>query len=462
LRLKAYRWCLGSRIELLGDAAVDVPVGNVPLGERQREVFARGGAEVVDVEELGSIPDRELLLFADNLFVSWPLLRRFLRALASAPGTEAGVRQLGLRVSALTELTQFTGEQARIEDTPGGAAILFRLYHVRLGPQDSLLSALENAEPVVLDPWVKSITIPFSSRIPTMTDMRLPVTDAVALELTSWVHVWLANLLYIGVWLLGLLRSPQGLAWLLYRALLGLAGAFSLRPYRILTSIAGKLVVRGRGCRIHPSAVVEASVLGRGVEIGPLCVVRGSILGDGVQVMEQSVVDGSVLGDGVIVNQQGMIKVCVAYPKAVFSWMQAGLVGRRAFLGRLCRPLDMKYQGVVRVRHRGRLLSTGMPFLGCCIGHGAFISADSHILPGRAIPNDYKIMSDYTRYIDQVPDDLPTDWLLLERAGRLEPLIPARLPHEAAPAATGSLLPAEARPASEDARGRTAPAAPEP
>src|SRR5262249_7438457 len=157
--------------------------------------------------------------------------------------------------------------------------------------------------------------------------------------------------------------------------------------------------------------------------IGPLCVVRGSILGDGVKIMEQSVVDASVLGNQVLINQQGMIKACVAYPEAVLSWMQAGLVGQRAFLGRLCRPLDMKYQGEVRVRHRHSLVNTGLPFLGCCIGHRAFISADSRLLPGRAIPNDYKILSDFRRYIDQVPDDLPTDWLLAERDGKLEPFI---------------------------------------
>jgi acetyltransferase-like isoleucine patch superfamily enzyme len=440
LRAKAYRWCLGTRIEALGDLAQEAPIGNRPLAQRQAEVFRRSGRTVEEVSDLSQIREPELLLFADRLYLSWPLLKRFLKAAEAVSGGAAGCFQLALAESSFTALTAFTGEQPRLELPDGRNVCLYRLYLIRLGPNDSVLSVLERAQPVVVEPWIKSVTVPFSSRIPTMTDLEVPVTDSVAIELTSWVHLWLANLCFIGVWLLGLVRSPQGLAWLAWRALLGVAGAMSLRPFRLLTGIAGKLVRRGRGCRIHPSAVVEASILGRNVEIGPLCVVRGSILGDGVKVMEQSVVDASVLGDGVIINQQGMIKACVAFPEAVFAWMQAGLVGRRAFLGRLCRPLDMKYQGEVRVRHRGALVNTGLPFLGCCIGHGAFISADSRLLPGRAIPNDYKILSDFSRYIDEVPDGLPTDWLLLERDGRLEPFKPAR------PSAGRSQSPAGATP----------------
>jgi hypothetical protein len=117
-------------------------------------------------------------------------------------------------------------------------------------------------------------------------------------------------------------------------------------------------VIRGAGCRIHPSAVVEACIIGRNVEIGPLSVVRGCLIADNVRIMEHCLVDGSVLGDGVMVNQQGMIRLCLAYPGAVFNYMQTGVVGRHAHLGSLARPLDMKMKGTIRVQHRGRLVDT--------------------------------------------------------------------------------------------------------
>ncbi len=427
MKLKAYRWMRGTRIEVFGDRAVDALIGNRPLDQWQREMFGRAGFEVEEVEDLATIPEKRFLLFHDNLFISPPLLKKVLRTfrrrLEAAPGTY----RMALSKSAFTDFSLFTGEQSKIVDESGEEAHLYGLYFVEVEDLDSVLSALDSAVPVILDPWLKEVTIPFSSRVETMSDMRLPLTDLVAFELTSWVHLWQANIFSIGIRLVGLVRSPLTLFWVLWRVALGLLGAWSLRPMKLLTSVAASLTSRGRGCKIHPSAVVEASILGKGVEIGPLCVVRGSILGDGVQIMEQSIVDGSVLGDGVIVNQQAMIKVCVAYPKAVFAWMQTGLVGRRAFLGRLFRPLDMKFQGEVRVRHRQRIVNTGMPFLGCCIGHRAFVSATSVMLPGRVIPNDYKVLSDTSAYIDKVPDDLPTDWLLLAKNGTIEPLAPAKV-----------------------------------
>jgi carbonic anhydrase/acetyltransferase-like protein (isoleucine patch superfamily) len=177
-------------------------------------------------------------------------------------------------------------------------------------------------------------------------------------------------------------------------------------------------------------------------------VVRGSILGDRVRVLEQSVVDGSVLGDDVLINPQGLVKGAVAYPRAVFNWIQAGVVGEGAFLSTLCRPLDMKLQGEVRVRHRGRLIGTGLSFLGCCIGHRSFVSADSVIAPGRLIPNDHRIVSDDSRHIRDVPEGLPTDGLLVDRDGVVQPLSPSRLTAPATPApANDSPQPAAATPA---------------
>jgi hypothetical protein len=302
------------------------------------------------------------------------------------------------------------------------------LYWVILGPSDSVTSALEDPTPVVIEPWMKSVTVPFSSRIPTMSDVTVPVTDQVAIEVTSWVHLLMANCYSIGEWILGLWRSPWSLIWLSWKVILGVLGAFSVRPGQIALSVARRVVVRGRGCVIHPSAVVEGSVLGRNVFVGPHCVIRGSILGDGVHVMEYSVIDGCVIGDGAIINQRGYLKLSLLYPEAVLNWMVTGVVGRRTFLGELFIPLDMKVVGEIKVRHRGELVGTGLSFLGCCFGHRVYISGESRIRAGRVVPNDYKIISDMTGYLDAVPADLPTDHVLYERGGVLEPLVPIAPP----------------------------------
>lgn len=444
---KAYRWRRGVRLEGLGDLARDAPIGNRPLAERQREAFAGRGFAIEDVDGPEQIRDPEFLLFVDNLYVSPALLRSFLKALRRRAGTRPPCVQLALADGPFTAFSQFAGEQP-VADVGGRRGYRYGLYACR--PEGSTLSiaALEAAEPLLVDSGRRRLTLPFSSRLPPMRDVNVPVTDRVAFELTSWVHLWMANLTFIAVSFMGRVRSARGLAWLAWRVGLGTIGALSLRPFSIALSILARCVVRGRGCRIHPSAVVEASILGRGVDIGPQCVVRGSILGDRVRVLEQSVVDGSVLGDDVLVNPQGLVKLTVAYPRAVFSWIQAGVVGEGAFLSTLCRPLDMKVQGEVRVRHRGRLIGTGLSFLGCCIGHHSFVSADSVIAPGRLIPNDHRIVSDDSRHIRDVPEGLPVDDLLVDRDGIVQPLRPSQVSAPATPArAGGSPPPAAAAPA---------------
>jgi carbonic anhydrase/acetyltransferase-like protein (isoleucine patch superfamily) len=443
---KAYRWRRGVRLEGLGDLARDAPIGNRPLAERQREAFAGQGFAIEDVDGPEQIRDREFLLFVDNLYVSPALLRSFLKALRRRAGTRPPCMQLALAEGPFTAFSQFAGEQATA-DVGAQRGYRYGLYACRTEAPVSP-AVLEAAEPLLVDPGRRRLTLPFSSRLPPMRDLNVPVTDRVAFELTSWVHLWMANLSFIAVSFMGRVRSARGLAWLAWRVGLGVFGAFSLRPFSIALSILARCVVRGRGCRIHPSAVVEASILGRGVDIGPQCVVRGSILGDRVRVLEQSVVDGSVLGDDVLVNPQGLVKVTVAYPRAVFNWIQAGVVGEGAFLSTLCRPLDMKMQGEVRVRHRGRLVGTGLSFLGCCIGHRSFVSADSVIAPGRLIPNDHRIVSDDSRHIRDVPEGLPVDDLLVDRDGIVQPLRPAQVSAPAATArASGTPPPAGAAPA---------------
>jgi hypothetical protein len=411
----AWRWRRDTRIEALGDSVLDAPVSNVPLGVLQERVVVGAGLSIRDTGDPGSIDDEEYLLFYDNVFVSPALLGRFLKAARLRAAGAPGCYQLALEVSPFTRLACFTGEQREHALENGRRCMGFGIFWVA-GKEKR---RLENAVPLVVDQRRKDFPIPFSSRIPTMSDVVVPVTDLVVVELTSWVHLWLANMYSIAIELFARVRSPRRWPWLARKSLWGAITAGSLAPYRVATSIAGKLVVQGRGCRIHPSAVVEASVLGRNVEIGPGSVVRGSILGDGVRVFEQSNVDLSVLGDGVLIHSQGMVKLTLAYPEAAFNWCQTGVVGERAYLSGLFRPLDVKFRGEVKVLHQGRLCATVLPFLGCCIGHRALVSGDSRLAPGRVIPNDCRILTDMGA-ITGVPP-LPTDEFLVDRGGVIEP-----------------------------------------
>src|SRR5438552_11233250 len=110
MQLKAYRWRRGVRLEGLGDLARDAPIGNRPLAERQREVFAAEGFAIADVDSPAEIRDREFLVFVDNLYVSPALLRTFLKARRrEAPRTPCV--QLAVADGPFTAFSQFAGEQ---------------------------------------------------------------------------------------------------------------------------------------------------------------------------------------------------------------------------------------------------------------------------------------------------------------------------------------------------------------
>ena len=403
---RAFRWETGTRVEVLEDPAGEALVANVPLAEHQRRTFEGEGYRVESTQDPATIEDAEFLLFVDNLFVSPRLADRFLRERRKSDAGGSGAAQLVLADDAFTQLTGFAGEQPSVELGDGKTGLAYGLWWVRRGEGDAVPDLLERARPVAIETGCREFTLPFSARLPAMTDLRVGVTDSFALEITSWVHLWMANLFAIALWFYSLLRTPRGwarLAWCFVRSLPSLRW----RPYDVAMRMVKRLVVRGRGCRIHPSAVVEASVLGKNVQIGPLCIVRGSILGDGVHIMEQSAVDGCVLGENVLVNQGGDLKGVVVYPDSVVRLMQTGVVGRGTFIMRTFMPQDMRFQGTIRVKHRGKMLDTGLPFLSVCIGHRVIVGGKFRLAAGRALPNDLWIVTDPVDRVNVVPDVLP-------------------------------------------------------
>ena len=242
----------------------------------------------------------------------------------------------------------------------------------------------------------------------------LPVTHLAAVRVSHWLHLLRANHLAQLGWGSRLLRtSPLRLLWAVLRAR-------SLNRYRVMD----KLTQRGRGCDVHPSAVVEASVLGRDVRVGAHSLVRFSHLGDGVHVAEHAHVSESVLGAGSAVSRMGVLKGCVLYPGANTGHygIQLSVVGRDAFLGGEVLLGDFMPSGDVRVRHRGEVVSAGTRLLGCAVGHRCRLFMRATVYPGREIPNDLTILGPTRDAISRVPEDLPTDVALTSEDGVLRPL----------------------------------------
>ena len=261
---------------------------------------------------------------------------------------------------------------------------------------------------VVLEPAEKSLDL-------TLHDAKVQVylSDRLLMPLDHWVDLLWANLLGLGPRIWGrALGRPAFFAVL--RLIWGALRSLSVRHEKI----AARLNVLGDGCRIHPSAVVEACVLGKGVSVGAGAVLRGCILGDGVSVEELVVCEGVVAGKGALIQRQALIKYAVmASGAAIGGATQLSVMGADSSLKRGGFGMDQSFDGAVRYRIGGLLLEAPHGLLGICLGENSKIGAGVAVAPGRAISPGCRIIAGAV--VDPTVDE---PGLYRVEAGRLEPL----------------------------------------
>jgi acetyltransferase-like isoleucine patch superfamily enzyme len=244
--------------------------------------------------------------------------------------------------------------------------------------------------------------------------MEYPVTSTIVVSIEHWVHILWLNQIAFGIrWMELIRRHPL---WTVFRFL----GGLSFDRHRLLD----RLVWKGRGTRIHPTAYISASIIGKDVEIGAHVTVRNSIIADGAILQDHAVLLNTVVGPKTLVTENTFLVSTVAYPGVTVGnyKLQVTLIGRDAYVNIWAGIVDAKFKGEVMVRHKGELMSSGRSFLGSCIGHRAKVAAKILIQPGREIPNDTVIVMRPDEVVSLVPDDLPPGVPLVRDHGTLVPL----------------------------------------
>lgn len=332
------------------------------------------------------------LVVGRDLWVSQSMLRAFEKA-AQTQAQGAPVR--------LVRDAEGPGASAdplsRLPRSEDGAAILMDLWYLPAGvsvlvPEDlrAFPEALESASGA--DVECRTFTRPVDvdregfAEDTAETTLSVSVADKAAAPVSHWVELLRANLLAIGTEALkkGPLGAILSLLWAAFRAR-------SLNPFRVLA----KTTRRGRGCVVHPSAVVEGCVLGDGVKIDAGAVVRGCVLGDGAKIGPMGLAEFSVVGAGAEVQKRGTVVLSVVYPGArVGGALQIGLAGRSARLKMGAYATDMNPHGVVKVKTPGGLSPVDLGYQGVCVGHRAFVASGVWIAPGRALEEERVLLRD--------------------------------------------------------------------
>ena len=240
----------------------------------------------------------------------------------------------------------------------------------------------EGQSPVdgVVDPDGVKLDLPMNNPYLDQDKIELGIARHAVMQLNHWCR-WVNQI----AGRLVALSTPKWL-WVL-RQVWALLRTFSFNKWKILSAMN----VIGKGCDIHPTAVIEGSTLGKNVTVGPYARVLMSHLDDGAVVMAGAQVEFATIGAKSMVSEHSVLRFSVLYPEAVASQylMQQCVLGRGTVTTGGAFTMDLNFDHEIRVPLDGKLHSTGQHFLGCAFGHGARIGTGFWLSSGRAIPNGY-------------------------------------------------------------------------
>ncbi|MBU0550749.1 hypothetical protein KKF91_01240 [Myxococcota bacterium] len=364
----------GRRIQPFDDPIDETLIRNRPLSAWRASALAAAG--LTPIEAL----DPPCLVLPDTALINAPALRAFLEG---AAGRDA-VFVLGRSRFAASTAPVHGPE---IQEIEAG----WRLSQIRY-----VTEAGAAPVDVIVDPLEHPVDFPAPRHYMGKDTIEMGIPRRYAMILEHWVHVLWANQ-FTGS--LDMVETPP---WrIALRFLWAAIKARSFNHWRVLA----KLNRVGKGCDIHPTAVVEGCTLGDGVKIGPYARVLFSELGDGADVMPAAQVDVSVIGPGAVISEQCVVRFAVLYPGAVASQllMQQCVLGRDAVTTKGSVSVDLNFDEDIRVPLDGRMRSTQMRFLGSAYGHRCRVGTGCFITPGRSIPNDYFLIRDPNSMLAIIP-----------------------------------------------------------
>ena len=229
-------------------------------------------------------------------------------------------------------------------------------------------------------------------------EYRVPLTDTMLIQIDHWTGLWAANMAVLLADGARLKKTPA------IRLALVALRARSLNRWKVLR----RLNRFGRDCDIHPTAYIEGSTVGDNVRIGAGAIVRESVIGNDSYIANNATVELSIVGAGSTIFNGCVVQYSVLYPGACISCRYVGLnlSGRNTFISDGVTVSDFRFdRKCVQVLKDGRRVDSGVLLLGTCLGHDAYLGAGCILLPGRAVPNGWRIVPESQRVLETFHSD---------------------------------------------------------
>ncbi len=328
--------------------------------------------QACDAGELAGLTGEALVCSAAS-YLSRGLLKAFV---AAARGSERSL-QCHVQKRALLVFSSTADE----------ASVPLKLFYLRPGQRT------DQCVPVTLEtPELLRVPSGLPPAILKKPDTFIPVNSLVGVEVDDWSAYLLAGSLANREFTLG---SVEALKAFLPQKLLEF---LTSRP-----SLAKRMNRIGRGCRIHPTAVLEGCVVEDGVEIGPYCYLRASWVGKNATVRENSSVKLSSIGAGTFLTTANLFNALIGEDCMIFTQLLVNcVIGDRTFVGGATGFSDFDFfkdWATIDLGEGKR--ETFHKFLASAVGDDCSIGAGLIFKPGRMIPNRTTVIN--KNMIDEVP-----------------------------------------------------------
>jgi carbonic anhydrase/acetyltransferase-like protein (isoleucine patch superfamily) len=218
------------------------------------------------------------------------------------------------------------------------------------------------------------------------------------LPIEHWMHLFVANNIF-GLFAEGA-RTEDAIKHLPNK--LRILAAAMLEQKQVLSCSA--LVRMGRNVHIDPTAVIQGpTVIGDNVTIGAGAVIDVCQIGSNVTVSQGCHLMLSVVSDGCFLPFRAALFMTSLMENSMVAQntcLQLCVIGRNSFVGAGTTFTDFNLLPTpLRALYDGKLVPTGMPVLGGCVGHNCRLGSGLVVYPARMIESDVVLFASADRRV---------------------------------------------------------------
>jgi acetyltransferase-like isoleucine patch superfamily enzyme len=378
-RIPLYILTSGQRLDLFDEPIGESLILNRPLKYWQQQAAERAGLQIEFIQQPDGLKPPYFIAGEDVFFTNRYLNEFSARAIASEKNSKAGLLKnplLDLLVSAHP-----------VESVNGGYCYDLRYVMDPIRPEShSILLAMDD---------LSASTMKFPLSLRDTREVIYCSSTMAILQIQSPLHVYQANMH----------KNLEAAA----ERIRGLGLAATGRAPEHVEGVQGKWNQIGSYCDIHPTAYVEGCQIGDGASIGAHAVCRYSVIGNGARISDSVNMFRSIVGDNSSICEQHRVIMSVLYPECflISGALQFSIMGYASAIFAAWITDARTDQKTIKTVIRGKVVDTGMYFLGCIMGHHAKITAGVITAPGRIIPNHAVIHQDQSLVFNGLPENHP-------------------------------------------------------